>query len=64
MNADNQKTRTEIANEIFHGIPTQDKRQKMSAEELAILLSESKEGKPVYILIHECPIKSQIKLAV
>ena len=66
MNTKATKARTEIANKIFHDIPAQGERQKMSAEELAILLSESKEGDPVYILIeHELNlriIKAQNKL--
>jgi hypothetical protein len=68
MSADNQNTRSEIANKIFHDIPTQGERQKMSAQELAILLSESKDGKPAYILIeHELNlriIKEQNKITL
>ena len=68
MNTKNQKTRSEIANEIFHGFPDQGKRQKMSAEELAVLLSECENNTPKYILIdHELNlriIKEQNKITL
>lgn len=58
MNTENQKMRKEIANEIFHGIPPSGKRQKMSAEDLAVLLSDCKPDTPKYILIeHELNLR-------
>lgn len=58
MDTENQRIRTEIANEVFHDIPPSNKRQKMSAEELAILLSGCKPDTPKYILIeHELNLR-------
>lgn len=65
MKNKNQKMRDEIAKEIFHGIPPDSERKKMSPEELAILLSECKKDSPKYFLIeHELNIrivKKQLK---
>ena len=58
MNTNNQKTRSKIANEIFHDIPPSHKRRKMTAEDLAILLAKYKSDTPVHILLeHELNLR-------
>jgi len=59
MKNNTKKIRTEIANDVFHGIPPDSVRKKMSPMELAVLLSECEEkNSPKYILIeHELKIR-------
>ena len=58
MSTKDQDHRAEIANEVFHGIPSPHKRAKMSPEELAIILSTRDKDSAVYILLsHELNLK-------
>ena len=58
MNTNNQKIRSEIANEVFYDLPPLKERQRMTAEELAILLSDCEVNTPKYILIeHELNLR-------
>lgn len=53
-----QKIRSEIADEVFYGIPSEKERKKMSPRELAKLLSECEKNTPKFILIeHELNIR-------
>ncbi len=52
------KTRKEIAVEVFHGIPPKRKRRKMTSEDLAILLSECEKDTPKYTIVsHELNLR-------
>jgi hypothetical protein len=58
MKKNSQEIREEIADEVFHNIPPDKERKKMSSRELAKLLSECQKGSPAYILFeHELNIR-------